>query len=131
MFLISQLGSPLLGRKADQNHFCKVVIFGWCFLGFYSVSNFIVFFQSFPYMFVRFNVRIECEKLVKNCEQKTIRDWLTSGQPTKSHMRSIYQMLKLIFLVSIHSCTHTIKAHITHYWCPFFTKGPMVEEAQQ
>ena len=94
MFSISQLGSPLLGRKADQNHFCKVVIFGRCFLGFYSVSNLIVFFQSFPYMFVRFNVRIECEKLVKNCEEKAIRDWLTSGQPAKSHMRSVYQMLK-------------------------------------
>ena len=94
MFLISQPGSPLLGRKADQNHFCKVVIFGRCFLGFYSVSNLIVFFQSFPCMFVRFNVRIECEKLWQTVKKKTIHDWLTSGQPAKSHMRSVYQMLK-------------------------------------
>ena len=137
MFLISQSGSPLLGRKANQNHFCKIVIFGRCFLGFYFVSNFIVFFQSFCSMFVRFNVRIECEKLVKNCEQKTIHDWPTSGQPTKSHKKphekrisdveessarrylttwptreKHYQPILLCF---IHSFTHTIKAHITHY----------------
>ena len=34
------------------------------------MSNLIVFCQFFPYMFVGFNVRIECESLVKICEEK-------------------------------------------------------------
>ena len=34
------------------------------------MSNLIVFCQSFPCMFVRFNVNVECESLVKNCEDR-------------------------------------------------------------
>ena len=133
MFSISQLGSPLLGRKADQNHFCKVVIFGRCFLGYSSMSNLIVFFQSFPCMFVRFNVWIECEKLVKNCEEKAIREWLEWTTRKKPHEKRILDVEESsarrylatwptremhyypILLCFIHSFTHTIKAHITHY----------------
>ena len=124
MFLISQPRSPLLGRKADQNHFYKVVIFGRCFLGFYSMSNLIVFFQSFPYMFVRFNVRIECEKLVKNCEEKTIRDWLTSGQPTKSHMRSVYQMLKSQVPEGIPRLGQPVRCTTSLFYCALFIPLP-------
>ena len=32
------------------------------------------FVQSFPCMFVEFNVKVECESLVKNCEDSEIRD---------------------------------------------------------
>ena len=39
-------------------------------------------------MFVGFNVRVECESLVKNCEDNEVRDWLASGQPAKGHVRS-------------------------------------------
>ena len=124
MFLISQPGSPLLGRKADQNHFCKIVIFRRCFLGLYSVSNFIVFFQSFCSMFVRFNVRIECEKLVKNCEQKTIHDWLTSGQPTKSHMRSVYQMLKSQVPEGISRLGQPVRCTTSLFYCALFIPLP-------
>ena len=124
MFLISQSGSPLLGRKADQNHFCKVVIFGRCFLGFYSVSNLIVFFQSFSCMFLRFNERIECEKLVKNYEEKTIRDWLTSGQPTKSHMRSVYQMLKSQVPEGILRLGQPMRCTTSLFYCALFIHLP-------
>ena len=124
MFLISQPGLPLLGRKADQNHFCKVVIFGRCFLGLYSVSNLIVFFQSFPYMFVRFNVRIECEKLMKNCEEKTIRDWLTSGQPAKSHMRSVYEMLKSQVPKGISRLGQPMRCTTSLFYCALFIPLP-------
>ena len=124
MFLISQSGSPLLGRKANQNHFCKIVIFGRCFLGFYSVSNFIVFFQSFCSMFVRFNVRIECEKLVKNCEQKTIHDWPTSGQPTKSHIRSVYQMLKSQVPEDIPRLGQPVRCTTSLFYCALFIPLP-------
>ena len=37
---------------------------------------------------VRFNVRVECESLVKNCEDRKVRDWLVSGQPAKGHVKS-------------------------------------------
>ena len=39
-------------------------------------------------MFVGFNVEVECESLVKNCEDGEVRDWLVSGQPAKGHMGS-------------------------------------------
>ena len=54
--------------------FCKVVIYNYN-----SVSNLIVFFQFFPFMFVGFNVRVECESLVKNCENSEVRDWLATS----------------------------------------------------
>ena len=37
-------------------YICKVMIFNYIYVGFNSVSNLIVFHQSFPYMFVGFNV---------------------------------------------------------------------------
>ena len=37
------------------------------------------FVQSFPYMFVGFNVRVECENFVKNCEDNEVRDLLATG----------------------------------------------------
>ena len=43
------------------------------------MSNLIVFVQSFPYMFVGFNVRVECESLVKNCEDNEAHDWLATS----------------------------------------------------
>ena len=46
------------------------------------------FVQSFPYMLVRFNLRVECESLVKNCEDSEVRDLLVNGQSVKGHMRS-------------------------------------------
>ena len=62
------------------------------------MSNLIVFLQSFPCMFVGFNVRVECERLVKNCEEQSIsqltRDWLASGQLLKGHVRSTCWKLK-------------------------------------
>ena len=30
-------------------------------------------------MFVGFNVRVECESLVKNCENSEVRDWLATS----------------------------------------------------
>ena len=39
-------------------------------------------------MFVGFNVRVECESLVNNCEDNEVRDWVVSGQPAEGHMRS-------------------------------------------
>ena len=54
--------------------FCKVVIYNYN-----SVSNLIVFFQFFPFMFVGFNVRVECESLVKNCENSEVHDWLATS----------------------------------------------------
>ena len=41
-------------------------------------------------MFVGFNVKVECENLVKNCEDSEVCDRLISGQPAKGHMRSTY-----------------------------------------
>ena len=37
------------------------------------------FSQSFPCMFVEFNVRVECENLVKNCEDSEVRDLLATN----------------------------------------------------
>ena len=37
------------------------------------------FVQSFPSMFVGFNVSVECESLVKNCEDNEIRDFLSTS----------------------------------------------------
>ena len=50
--------------------------YNYVFVSFNSMSNLIVFCQFFPCMFVGFNVRIECESLVKNCEDNEIRDLL-------------------------------------------------------
>ena len=44
--------------------------------------------NHFLVSFVGFNVRVECESLVKICEESEVRDWLASGQPTKGHVRS-------------------------------------------
>jgi len=38
------------------------------------VSNIIVLCQFFPGMFVGFNVKVECESLVKNCEYSEVHD---------------------------------------------------------
>ena len=38
--------------------------------------NLIEFCQSFPCMFVGFNVRVEYKSLVKNCEDRKVRDLL-------------------------------------------------------
>ena len=42
------------------------------------MSNLIVFYQSFPCMFVGFNVKVECESLMKNYEDNEVRDLLTT-----------------------------------------------------
>ena len=52
--------------------------YNYVFVSFNSMSNLIVFCQFFPCMFVGFNVRIECESLVKNCEDNEIRDLLVT-----------------------------------------------------
>ena len=52
--------------------------YNYVFVSFNSMSNLIVFCQFFPCMFVGFNVRIECESLVKNCEDNEIRDLLAT-----------------------------------------------------
>ena len=36
-------------------------------------------------MFVGFNVKVDCESLVKNCEDSEVHDWIMSGKPTKGH----------------------------------------------
>ena len=60
--------------------------------------NLILFIQSFPYMFVRFNVRVECKRLVKNYEEQAnsrlAHNLLASGQLTKGHMRNTCWKLK-------------------------------------
>ena len=40
-------------------------------------------------MFVGFNVRVECESFVKNCESQLSHDWLMNEQPAKGHVGSI------------------------------------------
>ena len=37
------------------------------------------FVQSFPCMFIRFNVRVEYESFVKNCEDGEVSDLLVIG----------------------------------------------------
>ena len=55
------------------------------FVGFNFISNLTMFCQLFLCMFVGFNVRVECESLIKNCEEQSIlrlaHDWLTSEKP--------------------------------------------------
>ena len=36
------------------------------------------FIQSFPCIFMGFNVRVECESLVKNCVDSEVRDLLVT-----------------------------------------------------
>ena len=55
------------------------MIYNYVFVGFNSVSNLVVFVHSFPCMFVGFNVRVECESLVKKCEDSEVRDFLAIG----------------------------------------------------
>ena len=44
--------------------------YNYVFIDFNSVSNLILFFfNDFPVIFVRFNVMVECESLVKICEE--------------------------------------------------------------
>ena len=54
------------------------------------MSNLIVISQSFPCMFVGFMVRVECESLVNNCEERrTLRlayEWTIRERPPKKHM---------------------------------------------
>ena len=63
-----------------------------------SCQNWLYFSQSFPCMIVGFDVRVECENLVKICEEPwsswLARDWLASGLPTKGHVRSTCWKLK-------------------------------------
>ena len=63
-----------------------------------SCQNWLYFSQSFPCMIVGFDVRVECENLVKICEEpwssRLARDWLASGLPTKGHVRSTCWKLK-------------------------------------
>ena len=60
--------------------------------------NLTLFIQSFPYMFVRFNVRVECKRLVKNYEEQAnsrlAHNLFASGQLTKGHMRNTCWKLK-------------------------------------
>ena len=46
------------------------------------------FVQSFPYIFVGFNVRVECESLVKICEESEFATSSWVDQPVKGHVRS-------------------------------------------
>ena len=54
------------------------------------MSNLIVFCQSFPYIFVGFNVRVECESLVKIYEEKwssrLAHEWTTRERLHEKHM---------------------------------------------
>ena len=52
--------------------------FQLCFVDFNSVLNLIVFCQYFPCIFVGFNVRVECESLVKNCEDGKVHNLLAT-----------------------------------------------------
>ena len=56
-------------------------------------------------MFVGFNVKVECESLVKNCEDSEVCDWLTSGQPAKGHKRSTCWNLNNLLLGCISRVT--------------------------
>ena len=101
------------------------------------MSNLIVFSQSIPFMFVRFNVRVEYESLVKNCEeQRTSRlacEWTTRERSCEKHMleaeessvrrhlvtRPCRKMTRKMHCQAVLMCfpnffTLTIKAHITH-----------------
>ena len=55
-------------------------------------------------MYVRFDVRVECKSLAKNCEDSEVCDlFVTSsrvdiGQPAKGHVRSIYWNLNNLLL---------------------------------
>ena len=53
--------------------------FQLCFVGFNSMSNLIIFIQPFPCIFVGFNIRIECESLVKTCEDSEVHNLLATG----------------------------------------------------
>ena len=54
------------------------------------MSNLIVLSQSIPCIFVRFNVRVEYESLVKNCEEQRTsqlaREWTTCERLREKHM---------------------------------------------
>ena len=87
---------------------CEVVIYNYVFVGFNSVSNLIVFVQSFPCMFVGFNVRVECENLVKKRWRQwsswVVCDWLASG-PTcerscEMHMLEVERISTRLYFAS-------------------------------
>ena len=63
----------------DPYSHCKVVIFNYALLALIPYQNLIVFYQSFPCTFVGFNVRVECESLVKNCEDSEVCYLLARG----------------------------------------------------
>ena len=68
------------------------------------------FVQLFPCMFVGFNVRVECESLVKNCENSEVRDWLVSGQLAKGHVRSTCWNLNSLLPGCISRVTSQLRA---------------------
>ena len=55
------------------------MIFNYALLAFNSMSNLIIFIQPFPCIFVGFNIRIECESLVKTCEDSEVHNLLATG----------------------------------------------------
>ena len=60
-------------------------------------------------MFMRFDVKVECESLVKNCEDSEVRDWLTSGQPAKGHVRSTCKNLNSLLPSCISRVTSQLR----------------------
>ena len=82
---------------------CKFVICNNVFCWFqFRVRFDCNFFQSFPCIFVGFNLRVVCESLVKNLGRNgfhnLIRDWLTTAdsqnKPYKKHMLEFEESLK-------------------------------------
>ena len=63
----------------DITIFVKLWIKTMFLLGLIPYQIWLYFVQSFPCMFVGFNVRIECESLVKNCEDSEVRDLIVTG----------------------------------------------------
>ena len=64
------------------------------------------FVQSFPCIFVRSNVRVECESSVKICEESEVCNWLKSRQSTKGHMKSTCCNLNSCCQVIFHESLH-------------------------
>ena len=58
------------------------------------------FVQLFPYMFMGFDVRVECESLVKNCEDSEVRDWTTRKRPREKHMQESKQSFSKLHFTS-------------------------------
>ena len=69
------------------------MIYHYVIIGFNSLSNLVVFVQSFPCILWDFIV-IGLVKLVKIAQEVDLATWLASGATHKSHMKSTCWKLK-------------------------------------